>query len=217
MTSPYREVEKEKPPEPKSGELVYAPTERVDRVGAGSSGFRLVAIPTVVAVVVGVLLPVEVAVGAFLASVGGVVWWSRKRPKNVIVLRVSAGELRVLPMGSDRESFRVRLAELDDIELETKSVERVMDVGSNAVNIGTGNLAPNIGPPTETKRIVLDPSEGDTHALTADFFGHTETMEWFAKIRVFLRSMGWTPLAERGESEREEEELEEEEQDDDDD
>ena len=213
MTSPYREVERAKAPEQKSGELVYRPADRVDRIAAGNSGFRLVAVPTVAAVIVGSVVAVEAGVVAFLVAIGGVVWWSRKRPKNVIVLRVAAGELRVVPMGSDRETFKVRLDALDDVALETKSVERVMDVGANAVNIGMGPIAPTIGPPSETKRIVLEPSSGSGHALTDEFFGHTETTEWFAKIRRFLRSAGWTPLSER--EEREEEEDEEDESEDD--
>jgi hypothetical protein len=204
LTSPYREVEKEKPEEPKSGELVYRPAERVDRMAAGNSGFHLVAIPTAVAVVVGLFLPIEAAVFAFLAGIGGVVWWNRQRPKNVVVLRVAGGELSVFPMGVERDAFRVRLVDLEDVVLETKSVERVMDVGSNAVNIGTGALAPNIGPPTETKRIVLEPSGKSSHVLTKEFFGHTETTEWFAKVRVFLRNAGWTPLSERADEDHDE-------------
>lgn len=201
------------PPEAKSGELVYRPADRVDRIAAGNSGFRLVAVPTVAAVIVGSVVAVEAGVVAFLVTIGGVVWWSRKRPKNVIALRVAGGELRVLPMGSDREAFKVRLDALDDVVLETKSVERVMDVGANAVNIGMGPIAPTIGPPSETKRIVLEASSGSVHALTDEFFGHTETTEWFAKVRRFLRSTGWTPLAERAEEDREDSDDDEEDDD----
>lgn len=210
MTSPYREIEKEKPAEPKSGQLVYRPAERVDRISAGASGFQLFAAPTAVAVVVGMLLPIEAAIGAFFFSLGGVVLYSRKRPKNVVVLKVAGGELRVFPMGRENDAFSVRLDDLDDVVMETKSVERVMEVGSNAINIGTGGIAPNIGPPSETKRIVLEPAKGSPYSLTNEFFGHNETNEWFAKVRLFLRNVGWTPLAEREEADEEDEEEDEE-------
>ncbi len=209
MASPYRESQVAKAPEPKSGELVYRPQERMDRLAAGHSGFQLVALPSAVGIIVGYFLTKEVGLAMFVGLLGGVVWWSRQRPKNVIVLRVSGGELRVLPMGSNRETYRIRLDELDDVVLETKAVERVMDVGANAVNIGMGPLAPNIASSTETKRIALESSRGDSHSLTKEFFGHAETTEWFAKVRRFLRSVGWTPLSERGEQEEDDEESEE--------
>lgn len=72
-----------------------------------------------------------------------------------------------------------------------------MDVGSNAVNIGMGPLSPNIAPKTDTKRIALRTSKRREHALTTEFYGHTDSTEWFAKIRRFLRSVGWTPREER--------------------
>lgn len=208
VPSPYRETAQAKTPEPKSGELVYQPQERIDRIAAGHSGFRLFAIPTLAGAIVGNFWAVEAGVVAFFMLLGGFAWWSRKRPKDVVLLHVSDGELRVFPMGSNRETFRVRLDELDDVVLETKSVERILDVGANAVNIGMGALAPNIASPTETKRIALESSRG-AHSLTSQFFGHAETMEWFAAIRRFLRSAGWTPLSERGEEEQVDEEMEE--------
>jgi hypothetical protein len=154
---------------------------------------------------------VEAGVVGFLASIAGVVIWSRQHPKDVVVLKVAGGALRVFPMGSKTESFRVELADLDDVVLETRSVERVMDVGANVVNIGTSALSPNIATPTETKRIVLEPAKGSPHALTKEFFGHAETTEWFAKVRLFLRNTGWTPLVER-----EDRDAEEDDEDDDD-
>jgi hypothetical protein len=210
VPSPYREVEATKPPEPVSAELHYRPRGRVDTVSAWRSGLHLVTVPTAAGVVLAAAVTVEAGVIGFLAALAGVAWWSRKHPKDVIVLRVSGGELSVLPMGSKRESFRVKLAELDDVVLETRQVERVMDVGPNVVNIGMGPIAPGIASATDTKRIVLEPARGEPHVLTKDFFGHAETTEWFAKLRLFLRKAGWVPLAER-------EETDEDPEDDDDD
>ena len=156
----------------------------------------------------GMAVTVEAGVVGFIAVLAGLVIWGRKFPKDVIRLEVGGGRLRVFPMGSKKESFSVKLEDLDDVVLDTKQVERVMDIGSNAINIGTSALTPNIATPTETKRIVLEPAKGSTHALTKEFFGHAETTEWFAKVRKFLRDMGWTPLAEREDADEEEEEDE---------
>lgn len=213
MASPYRAPEKQPAPEPKSGELVYRPVERVDRNSAGSSGFRLVAAPTAVGVAIGMAVAVEAGVVGFLVTLAAVVIWARKHPKDVVALTVANGELRVFPMGSKKAAFSVKLDDLDDVVLETKQVERVMDVGANAINIGTSALTPNIATPTETKRIVLEPAKGSTHALTKEFFGHAETTEWFAKVRKFLRDMGWVPVAEREEKDDDTDDDEEEEED----
>lgn len=199
--NPYRQHEETKVPEPKSGELVYRPQERNDRMSAGRSGFRLLALPTLAGGIAGVAAGPTAASAVFVVLLGGLLWRQRKRPEHVVVLRVDRGELCVLAFGSDREMFRVRLDDLDDVVLETKAVERLMDTSAGAVNIGMGAINPSIAVPTETKRIVLETSEDETHALTTEFFGHSETTEWFAKIRRFLRSVGWTPLAERSEDE----------------
>jgi hypothetical protein len=201
VKAPYREIEAAKTPERKSGELVYRPQERLDRMAGGHAGFRMYAIPALLGAIVGKLWAIEAGVVVFVALAAAAYGWSRKRPKDVVVLRVEGGELSVLPFGSKETTFRVKLDELEDVVLETKSVERVMDVGANAVNIGMGPLAPNIGPPSETKRITLESAKRGTHTLTQEFFGHAETIEWFAKIRSFLRSCGWTPLSEREEEE----------------
>lgn len=214
MPSPYREVEQTEAPAAVSAELHYRPRGRVDTISAWRSGLHLVTVPTAAGVVLAAAVAVEAGVVGFLAVLGGVVWWSRKHPKDVIVLRVRGGELTVLPMGSKRESFRVKLDELDDVVLETRQVERVMDVGPNVVNIGMGPVAPGIASATDTKRIVLEPAKGEPHVLTKEFFGHAETTEWFAKVRLFLRKAGWTPLVEREERDSQEEIDEEDEEDD---
>ena len=197
MKNPYREMEQTKAPEPKSGELVYRPRGRTDRFAAGNWGFRMVALPTVVGVIVGWFWTESAGVIAFALLLGRLIWLSRKTPKDVIVLRVSDGELTVLPMGSEIESYSVRLDDLHDVVLETKSVERVLETSTNVVNIGMGAYAPSVAPASDTNRIMLEASRRKPHALTQEFFGHTDTTEWFAKVRVFLRSVGWTPLSER--------------------
>jgi hypothetical protein len=210
VTSPYRQNEAEKPSEPKSGELVYRPTERNDRFSGGRHGFKLFAPPCLLGLVVGGLVTEWAGVVAFAALLGFLIWWSRRRPENVVILRVTRGELAVIPMGSSREVFRARLDALDDVVLETKTVERVMETAAGAVNIGMGPLAPSVASATDTNRIALEPAEGAPHALTKDYFGHAESIEQFAKVRTFLRTMGWTPLSERGEGDDEEEDEEDE-------
>lgn len=171
MPSPYRTAEEQKGAEPKTGELVYRPQGRSDRIASGSAGFQLVALPTAAGLVVGALVAVEAGLAAFALVLAGVVVRSRMRPKDVVVLRVGGGELRVVPIGSDDVLFRAGLAEIDDVVLDTKAVERVMDTGAGAVNIGIGHLAPSIASSSDTNRIVIETSRGEAHPLTTKFFG----------------------------------------------
>lgn len=206
MGGPYRQSEAEKPAEPKSGELVYRPTERSDRNSGGRSGFKLFALPCILGLVVGALVHQWAGLGAAAALFGIIWWWGKRHPENVVVLRVTRGELALLPMGSSQEMFRTKLDALDDVILETHTVERHMDTAAGAVNIGMGAYTPSIAAATDTNRIALVPAEGASHALTKDYFGHGESVEQFAKVRTFLRSMGWVPLSERGEADEEEDE-----------
>jgi hypothetical protein len=199
--SPYREMEQTKAPEPRSGELVYRPQGRTDRFAGGNWGFRMFAPAVVVGLVVGWAWTETAGVLAFAALLARFIWVSRTKPKDVMVLRVESGELTVLPMGSKDESYSVRLEDLHDVAMETKSVERVLETGANVVNIGMGAYAPSVASATDTNRITLEASRRQPFALTQEFYGHAETTEWFAKVRVFLRSVGWTPLDERAEDE----------------
>lgn len=180
-------------------ELVYRPDPRKDRMAAGHEGFRLYLIPGIVGLVVGVAVHAAAGSAAFVVLAALFYWRSRKQPEDVVVLRVASRVLEVSPMGASHPAFRVALDELEDVVLETKSIERVMDVGANAVNIGMGPLAPNIAAPTDAKRIVLESERSGRFTLTKEYFGDVDTTEWFAKIRSFLRSAGWTPLDEREE------------------
>ncbi len=208
MTSPYRKSEEIAAPPRKSGEMVYRPRERSDRVAAGRGAIHLFALPAIAGGIVGAMVRVEAGAGVFLALVAANYYRSHKQPADAVVLRVADGELCVLPMGSKKESFRTKLADLDNVAMETKAVERVLDVGANAVNIGMGQLAPNVAPSGDTRRIVLEARSG-THILTKEFFGDAETLEHFAQIRRFLRGVGWTPLPEREEEEEEEDDDDE--------
>lgn len=203
MVNPYREVELAPPPKPKSGTFVYRPKERGDRIANGRATIGLFALPSVAAIILGNVFTLEIGALAFGVSLAASFWWSRRYPKDVVLFRVEDGELRISPMGSPREVLRVDLDGLDDVQMETKRVQRVLDSGTGAVNIGLGPLAPAVGAVSEAKRIVLTLEGGRSHTLTSDFFGDVDTSEWFAKMRVFLRSVGWVPLSERGESESE--------------
>ena len=58
-------------------------------------------------------------------------------------------------------------------------------------------LNPRIAPPTDTNRIVLERRDGETYALTEEFLSHVDSVEWFGKIRLFLRKRNWLPESER--------------------
>lgn len=203
MGNPYRHHEIQKPEAPKSGELVYRPTGRNDRSAGGRAGFKLFTLPTILGFVVGGLVSPWAGIGAFAALLAVLVWRGKTHPENVFVLRVTAGELAILPMGSKESVFRTRLDALDDVVLETHTVERHLDTAAGAVNFGMGAYTPSVAAATDTNRIALVSTDSGSHRLTSEYFGHAETVEQFAKVRSFLRSMGWVPLSERDEDEDE--------------
>ena len=63
---------------------------------------------------------------------------------------------------------------------------------------GSARTNPTFAPPTDKNRIALQARDGETFPLTTEFFSHTDCLDWFGKIRVFLRKNGWVPDAEAG-------------------
>lgn len=201
--SPYRRPAPG-PPERPAAQLVYTPGQREDSRGSLRGTLLLVGPGSLTGAILWAFVDGGVALGgaALAAGISAAVWW--RTSGRAVVLRVNAEELHVA--APRRPAFRARLSDLDDVQLETKTVEREIE-GGNA-NLGATYLNPRIAPPTDTNRIVLAARGRPPFALTREFHGHVDTLEWFSKIRVFLRSCGWTPADERDDSTPDEDEDE---------
>lgn len=205
--TPYREAPaSEKKPLP-TMTLAYAPQGRRDHPAFVSAAFRFAALPAAAFAVVWVAWSEPLAsVAAAVLTLAASVWWSRGS-SGIVELRIEDGTLHV---GRD---FSVGLASLRDVVLETKTVERILE-GSNAqigAGFSLGTADQRTAPPTDENRIVLR-TDTKSFPLTKTFFGHIDTLEWFGKIRVFLRKAGWEPQSERVDEEEEDDEDEVEEE-----
>jgi hypothetical protein len=192
---PYRDSAVGKPATFPPGELTYVPAERKDQQSGLARVVNVVGIPAAVGAVLWRFVGEEAALGGLALALAVAVWMWHRRPKDGANLRVEDGELRVCPLGSTEPTWRVPIGDLEDVVLETKTVERVVEGGN--VNLGATYLNPRIAPPTDTNRIVLQGLGGSSVPLSATYLGHSDTLEWFGKIRVFLRKYGWTPKSER--------------------
>jgi len=191
---PYRDPAP-KVSRPAKAELTYVPLERTDRGSGMTAAFQIVALPTVLFCVVWKTVgPTEGAV-AWVIALALSVWMWRRTPKPGAVLRVEDGVLLVRPRGAKETLYRVRLLDLDDVVLQTKTVERVVDIATG--NPYARTLNPQIAPKTDTNRIALEGRGEAEFALTDEYQSHSDTLDWFGKIRVFLRRNGWTPIDER--------------------
>ena len=81
-----------------------------------------------------------------------------------------------------------------DVVLDTKTIRKVVDGDSMLPAVRFTNT--KVGPEIDLGRIFLTNGH-ERYALIDDFLSHTHAIEWFGKIRVFLRLHGWVPPDER--------------------
>jgi hypothetical protein len=179
---------------PPPTELVYLPNERRDQRSGCAFAFKVFAIPAGVCALLLRAAGIAVGVAAF-AVLLAIAFGRAARDRPGKVLRLEGGELRVYARGQRVALWTSPLKDLVDVVLETKTIERVVEGGST--NLGMTYLNPRIAPPTDTNRIVLERRDGDRCLLSEEFHGHVDTVDWFARIRRFLRQSDWIPEAER--------------------
>jgi hypothetical protein len=170
-------------------ELVYAVTQR-DRSSSAVTMFKLFSLPLFAAVILAMVVRPE---AGFAGLVGGAVWsyvsWRRAKSDDRVILRVEDGVLLIGPIGD--EKARIRLADLTNVSLDGKSIQRVEE-GSSAIP-AMRFIDSKVGPEVDIARIVLVRAELPDLPLTAEHVAHMEATEWLGKIRVFLRKHGWVP------------------------
>jgi hypothetical protein len=176
-------------------ELTYAPMDDSAGRDGQLSLVKHVSMPLIGAVLGAWLFGPVGGVVALTAAVSASVWMWRTRKKTPGArLVVDAGVLSVLLTSPGREE-RFRLDDLANVELDIKTIERVMDGGSAIPAMRF--IDSKIGPKVDTARIVLVSESGRQVRLTEEFLPHFDATEWLGKIRVFLRKHGWVPEDER--------------------
>jgi hypothetical protein len=81
------------------------------------------------------------------------------------------------------------------VTLDTKSIRKV-EPGRDVIP-AVQFITSQVGPEIDVARIVLDVADHTPVRLTDAFLPHTDSVEWIARIRVFLRAHGWVPEDER--------------------
>lgn len=134
-------------------------------------------------------------VGFVASAVFVAFWWKGKT--ETTVLRIERGVLAVSSSRSKTTRFSIELADLDNVLLDSKTIQRVTE-GDSAIP-AMRLLDSKVGPDVDVTRIALIAADGRRCLLTDEHMPYTETSEAFGKLRVFLRKHGWVPADEREE------------------
>jgi hypothetical protein len=112
-----------------------------------------------------------------------------------VALRVEDGKLEVAGKGSNNMYHSIAFSELLDIELDTKTIQRVHEGSSPIPAVRFADA--RVGLDVDQSRLVLVLKGGQRVPLSEHRVAHMDAVESFGKIRSFLRKNGWVPLAER--------------------
>jgi hypothetical protein len=196
---PYRFPPPRDPANAGGAELVFDPEVRGRRMG-GVAALRAWGLPVVVAGALAAVAGPGAGLGGLLASVAAVAWWHRS-PRSGFVLTVDEGILRVFARGSKRAKVTLPLAELANVVLDTRTTHPVVE-GASAIP-AMRLIDSRVAPEVDIARIALVDGAGGTFLLGDDYLAHMEAVEWFGKVRTFLRKQSWLPESEREELMRE--------------
>ncbi|MET0791243.1 MAG: hypothetical protein ABW061_06945 [Polyangiaceae bacterium] len=124
-------------------------------------------------------------------------WWRNRRlvARPQATLSIEGARLLVANRYS-REILDVPLSDLLDVELDTKTIQRVQDNLSADVLPHFRLLHGQVGSATDVSRIVLVTSKLEL-PLTEEHVSSSYTTESFGHLRRFLRNHGWLPKDER--------------------
>ena len=185
----YREQASRSSADEPPRELVYAVAQR-DRSSSAATMFKLFSLPLLAAVLLAMFVTPNAGWAGLAAGAAWSYWsWRRGKTDDRVILRVENGVLAIGPVGE--EKARIRLADLTNVSLDGKSIQRVEDGGSAIPAMRF--IDSKVGPEVDIARIVLVRTDLPDLPLTAEHVAHMEATEWLGKIRVFLRKHGWVP------------------------
>ncbi len=125
-------------------------------------------------------------------------WWNNRRQAARPHARLSIeGSYLRLVEGEARERLYVPLDDLLDVELDTKTIQRVQDNVRADVLPAFRLFHGQVGSASDVSRIVLITTKLEL-PLTEERVSSSYTIEAFGKMRRFLRDNGWLPEGERG-------------------
>ena len=196
MTSPYRIHDKSRKDRP-SAELVYLAQDQEKHVGPARAAIQLSIAGGVSGMTAAGVGHPQIGAAIFAGTVLFGIWRWRRAPEIAgLLLHVDDGVLSITERSTKRIVVQVQLADLENVSLDTKSIRKVTP-GQDAVP-ATRFIHSQVGPEIDVARIVLETSARPTPIhLSETFLAYSETVEWIAKIRMFLRSHGWLPTDER--------------------
>jgi hypothetical protein len=198
--SVYRRLSAREPHDRAPSELVYEPIVRATERGAYGAILHTVVIPALAGTAVAAVVSASAGLAAAAASCAAVVWW-RRRTGGGLVLHVEDGVLHIHERRTHAPRATLRLIDLVDVALDTKS-EHLIQEGPSAIP-AIAFAESRIGPTIDKARIVLRVArEGmaaaeRTFPLSNERGPHHEASEQLGRIRVFLRKNGWVPGDER--------------------
>jgi hypothetical protein len=197
MNAMYRTPAEKEPETRPAREFFYDATdETAGRADGMIALFRHFSLPVLVAIAVAWIGGQVASIAAFAAAAAYSVWsWGARKRRGGAVLSIERDVLAVEIRGKGALHDRLRLADLADVVLDVKTIERVMD-GRSAIG-PMGFIDAKVGPKVDTARIVLALADGREVPLTKDYLPHMHATEWLGKIRTFLRKHGWVPEDER--------------------
>ena len=197
MSVPYREPARPASGSPSSpAELVCTALDPDRRSRPGLAVLQLFLLPVIAGQVASFFAPAGVSVAVMLATRVLIVWsYRRGRNAQNCVLRVDGGELSVRLGRSRRFRACMKLPDLSDVVLDTKTIQRVVE-GSTMV-AGARYIESRTAPEVDVARIVLVKRDGSPAYLGERFLAHMNAVDGLGKIRVFLRKHGWVPDDER--------------------
>ena len=192
---PYRSAELPERAPDAPREIVYLSRDQERHVAPGRLLFQAMIVGGFAAIALSIVGMQEVGLGIFAATIAFGLWrWRRARDIEGVRLAVDDGELTVAPRNGAPPLLSVPLRDLLNVELETKTIQRLV----RDTSIGAPYARTTVGPAADVTRIVLVPRAPDAPvALTDAFVPHAEASEEFARIRRFLRAHGWLPVDER--------------------
>lgn len=183
------------PPKPEEHPHVFEYLPEKERASSSVEAWFNLAAPILLAAGVLTLLPswaMPFGVGAAVA----LWWWQRRRAmKPHMTLVVAGGELTVKD-ARDQTVLECSLEELDDVMLDTRTIERVQETPGALAELRFINST--VGPAIDESRIVLITAHDELH-LTERYTSSIDATDWYSKLRKFLRAHGWIPLLDRPE------------------
>jgi len=189
----YRELAKVDPVEGPPSRLVVALSGQ-DRRSSAVILFQLFTFPALIGVLLAKAVTPAAGLVGLVVSGAFFAWrWRRRADSGTIVMSVESGELVVV--AGRRPLARMRLRDVEDVALDTKSIRLVQEGGSAVPAVRF--IDSKVGPEIDVARIVLV-GDGESVRLHEDHVAHMIATEWMGKIRVFLRKNGWVPLDESG-------------------